>query len=86
MSTSGLGTPNYFKKRYVGPIGAHLMHRTYFTQTGTSAKEDTQRSIHPRVIGGQTISAKVNTSLPHREKRGVNPFGITMRKARAKGR
>jgi hypothetical protein len=86
MSTSALGTPAYFHKRYLGPKGPHLQHRTYFTQTGTPAKEDTQSSIHPRVFRGVTVGPKLNTSLPVRTQRGSNPYAVPMTKFRAKGK
>ena len=86
MSTSALGTPAYFAKRYLGPKGPHLQHRTYFTQTGAPAKEETQSSIHPRVMHGRTILPKVNTALPVRTQRGSNPYAVPMTKFRAKGK
>lgn len=56
----------YFELNYVGPTGKHLSHRTYFTQTGEPAKEDTQESIHPRVRFGRTLFPKVNTAKEKR--------------------
>jgi hypothetical protein len=50
-----------FYARYLGPKGRHLSCLTATSITG-SYKDDDQRSIHPRVIGGRTRNKKVNTS------------------------
>jgi hypothetical protein len=53
-----------FYARYLGPKGRHLSCLTATSITG-SYKDDDQKSIHPRVIGGRTRSKKVNTSEPY---------------------
>lgn len=85
MSTNAIGKPAYFWKRYLGPHGPHLDHRTYYTQTGTPAKDETQSSIHPRVRLGVTIGPKSDTAAPPRKDRGTNPYAVSMCKFRAKG-
>lgn len=57
-----------FFSRYQGPKGRHLSCLTATSLTG-SYKEDDQRSIHPRVIGGRTRSKKVNTCETRNPKR-----------------
>lgn len=62
MTTQIRSNVDYFASRYLGPRGAHLDHRTHYTQTGQMPGLETAQSIHPRVAFGRQLFPKVNTA------------------------
>jgi hypothetical protein len=66
-----------FRERYQGPDGPHLSLLTYYTRHGKLRDLKFEKSIHPFRPRGVS-----NTSAPHREVRGVNPFGRSQSKFR----